>query len=85
MDSKSGPGLIGLGIKALQDKKYEDAVRNLTEGKCTVCNMKPECYSCYSVSRPIFKIEVKKMSLHVLDSVEAEFHLLLINLKTFGK
>ncbi|XP_074239525.1 superkiller complex protein 3 isoform X2 [Saimiri boliviensis] len=32
MDSKSGPGLIGLGIKALQDKKYEDAVRNLTEG-----------------------------------------------------
>uniref|UniRef100_A0A452TKA6 Tetratricopeptide repeat domain 37 n=1 Tax=Ursus maritimus TaxID=29073 RepID=A0A452TKA6_URSMA len=35
MDSKSGPGFIGLGIKALQDKKYEDAVRNLTEGKCT--------------------------------------------------
>ncbi|XP_029073922.1 tetratricopeptide repeat protein 37 isoform X2 [Monodon monoceros] len=32
MDSKSGPGLIGLGIKALQDKKYEDAVRSLTEG-----------------------------------------------------
>ncbi|XP_053442391.1 SKI3 subunit of superkiller complex protein [Nycticebus coucang] len=32
MDPKSGPGLIGLGIKALQDKKYEDAVRNLTEG-----------------------------------------------------
>ncbi|KAL4684419.1 hypothetical protein H8959_022113 [Pygathrix nigripes] len=32
MDSKSGPGLIGLGIKALQNKKYEDAVRNLTEG-----------------------------------------------------
>ncbi|KAK2495591.1 hypothetical protein MC885_006993 [Smutsia gigantea] len=32
MDSKSGPGLIGLGIKALQDKKYEDAVGNLTEG-----------------------------------------------------
>uniref|UniRef100_A0A673SPI0 Tetratricopeptide repeat domain 37 n=1 Tax=Suricata suricatta TaxID=37032 RepID=A0A673SPI0_SURSU len=32
MDPKSGPGFIGLGIKALQDKKYEDAVRNLTEG-----------------------------------------------------
>uniref|UniRef100_A0A667FSM7 Superkiller complex protein 3 n=1 Tax=Lynx canadensis TaxID=61383 RepID=A0A667FSM7_LYNCA len=32
MDSKSGPGFIGLGIKALQDRKYEDAVRNLTEG-----------------------------------------------------
>ncbi|EPQ10979.1 Tetratricopeptide repeat protein 37 [Myotis brandtii] len=32
MDSKSGPGLIGLGIKALQDKKYEDADRNLREG-----------------------------------------------------
>lgn len=36
MDSRSGPGFIGLGIKALQDKKYEDAVSNLTEGKCTV-------------------------------------------------
>ncbi|XP_010830247.1 PREDICTED: tetratricopeptide repeat protein 37 isoform X3 [Bison bison bison] len=32
MDPQSGTGLIGLGIKALQDKKYEDAVRNLTEG-----------------------------------------------------
>ncbi|XP_004841751.1 tetratricopeptide repeat protein 37 isoform X2 [Heterocephalus glaber] len=32
MNSKSGPGLIGIGIKALQDKKYEEAVRNLTEG-----------------------------------------------------
>lgn len=39
MDSKSGPGLIGLGIKALQDKKYEGAVRNLTEGECSVCNV----------------------------------------------
>lgn len=32
MNSKSGPGLIGLGVKALQDKKYEDAVSRLTEG-----------------------------------------------------
>uniref|UniRef100_A0A9L0SR20 Superkiller complex protein 3 n=1 Tax=Equus caballus TaxID=9796 RepID=A0A9L0SR20_HORSE len=32
MDSKNGAALIGLGIKALQDKKYEDAVRSLTEG-----------------------------------------------------
>lgn len=39
IDSKSGPGLIGLGIKALQDKKYEGAVKNLTEGKCTVDGM----------------------------------------------
>ncbi|GAB1298393.1 Tetratricopeptide repeat domain 37 [Apodemus speciosus] len=31
MNSKSGPGLIGLGIIALQDKKYEDAVSHLTE------------------------------------------------------
>ncbi|XP_023563439.1 tetratricopeptide repeat protein 37 [Octodon degus] len=39
MNSKSGPGLIGIGIKALQDKKYEDAVRNLTEGlkECPLC------------------------------------------------
>lgn len=32
MNSKSGPGLIGLGIRALQDKKYEDAISHLTEG-----------------------------------------------------
>lgn len=32
MNSESGPGLIGLGIKALRDKKYEDAVSHLTEG-----------------------------------------------------
>ncbi|XP_055968519.1 superkiller complex protein 3 [Sorex fumeus] len=39
MDSKSGPGLIGLGIKAFQDKRYEDAVRNLAEGlkECSLC------------------------------------------------
>ncbi|XP_054993205.1 SKI3 subunit of superkiller complex protein [Sorex araneus] len=39
MDSKSGPGLIGLGIKAFQDKKYEDAARNLAEGlkECSLC------------------------------------------------
>lgn len=39
MDPQSGTGLIGLGIKALQDKKYEDAVRNLTEGKCVGCRV----------------------------------------------
>ncbi|XP_045141130.1 tetratricopeptide repeat protein 37 [Echinops telfairi] len=32
MDSRSGPGLIGLGIKASHDKKYEDAIKSLTEG-----------------------------------------------------
>ncbi|XP_010587819.1 superkiller complex protein 3 isoform X2 [Loxodonta africana] len=32
MDSRSGPGLIGFGIKALQDKNCEDAIKNLTEG-----------------------------------------------------
>lgn len=42
MDPQSGAGLIGLGIKALQDKKYEDAVRYLTEGKCMVCSVKHE-------------------------------------------
>lgn len=40
MNSKSGPGHIGLGIIALQDKKYEDAVSHLTEGnECTVCSI----------------------------------------------
>ncbi|XP_054842849.1 SKI3 subunit of superkiller complex protein [Eublepharis macularius] len=32
IDSRSGPALIGLGIQSLQEKKYEDASRNLTEG-----------------------------------------------------
>uniref|UniRef100_A0A8C0QRM7 SKI3 subunit of superkiller complex n=1 Tax=Chelonoidis abingdonii TaxID=106734 RepID=A0A8C0QRM7_CHEAB len=32
MDSSSSPGLIGLGIKFLQEKKYEEAVKRLTEG-----------------------------------------------------
>ncbi|XP_077203715.1 superkiller complex protein 3 isoform X2 [Paroedura picta] len=32
IDSRSGPALIGLGIRSLQEKKYEDADRNLTEG-----------------------------------------------------
>ncbi|XP_075397402.1 superkiller complex protein 3 [Tenrec ecaudatus] len=32
MDSRSGPGLIGLGLKASHDRKYEDAVKSLAEG-----------------------------------------------------
>lgn len=40
MNSKSGPGLIGLGIRALQDKKYEDAISHLTEGnECIPCGI----------------------------------------------
>ncbi|XP_009682805.2 superkiller complex protein 3 isoform X3 [Struthio camelus] len=32
MDSSSGPGIIGSGIKCLQERKYEEAVKSLTEG-----------------------------------------------------
>lgn len=32
MDSSSGPGIVGFGIKCLQEKKYEEAVKSLTEG-----------------------------------------------------
>ncbi|XP_029428963.1 tetratricopeptide repeat protein 37 [Rhinatrema bivittatum] len=32
MDSRSGPGLVGLGIKALQDRKYKEAAQNLSDG-----------------------------------------------------
>uniref|UniRef100_A0A8B9I260 SKI3 subunit of superkiller complex n=1 Tax=Anser brachyrhynchus TaxID=132585 RepID=A0A8B9I260_9AVES len=32
MDSSSSPGIIGFGIKCLQEKKYEEAVKSLTEG-----------------------------------------------------
>ncbi|XP_031216549.1 tetratricopeptide repeat protein 37 isoform X2 [Mastomys coucha] len=39
MNSKSGPGHIGLGIIALQDKKYEDAVSHLTEALKTLDNL----------------------------------------------
>lgn len=42
MNSKSGPGLIGLGVKALQDKKYEDAVNHLTEGNVWL-QFQPSC------------------------------------------
>uniref|UniRef100_A0A452HAC5 Uncharacterized protein n=1 Tax=Gopherus agassizii TaxID=38772 RepID=A0A452HAC5_9SAUR len=39
MDSSSSPGLIGLGIKFLQEKKYEEAVKRLTEGKRNIKGM----------------------------------------------
>ncbi|XP_027564577.1 tetratricopeptide repeat protein 37 isoform X2 [Neopelma chrysocephalum] len=32
MDTSSGPGIIGFGIKCLQEKKYKEAVKSLTEG-----------------------------------------------------
>ncbi|KAM6229960.1 superkiller complex protein 3 isoform 2-T2 [Porphyrio hochstetteri] len=32
MDASSGPAIIGSGIKLLQEKKYTDAVKSLTEG-----------------------------------------------------
>ncbi|KAM6392204.1 superkiller complex protein 3 isoform 2-T3 [Rhynochetos jubatus] len=32
MDASSGPGIIGLGIKCFQEKKYKEAVKSLTEG-----------------------------------------------------
>uniref|UniRef100_A0A7M4E7J6 SKI3 subunit of superkiller complex n=1 Tax=Crocodylus porosus TaxID=8502 RepID=A0A7M4E7J6_CROPO len=36
MDASSGPGFIGLGIKSLQEKKYEEAAKHLSEGKCII-------------------------------------------------
>ncbi|XP_040277485.1 tetratricopeptide repeat protein 37 isoform X1 [Bufo bufo] len=32
MEPRSGPGLIGIGVKALRDKKYEKAAENLSQG-----------------------------------------------------
>ncbi|OXB75710.1 UNVERIFIED_CONTAM: hypothetical protein H355_016227 [Colinus virginianus] len=32
MDSSSGPGIVGFGIKCLQEKKYKEAIKSLTEG-----------------------------------------------------
>ncbi|KAM4638019.1 superkiller complex protein 3 isoform 1-T2 [Amazona ochrocephala] len=32
MDPSSGPGIIGFGVKSLQEKKYKEAVKSLTEG-----------------------------------------------------
>ncbi|NWH60477.1 TTC37 protein, partial [Geococcyx californianus] len=32
MEASSGPGIIGCGIKCLQEKKYKEAVKSLTEG-----------------------------------------------------
>ncbi|KAM9367468.1 superkiller complex protein 3 [Phaethornis superciliosus] len=31
-DSSSGPAIIGLGVKCLQEKKYKEAIKSLTEG-----------------------------------------------------
>lgn len=36
MDASSGPGIIGFGIKCLKEKKYKEAVKSLTEGKCVI-------------------------------------------------
>uniref|UniRef100_A0A8C5U850 Tetratricopeptide repeat domain 37 n=1 Tax=Malurus cyaneus samueli TaxID=2593467 RepID=A0A8C5U850_9PASS len=36
MDENSGPGIIGFGIKCLKEKKYKEAVKSLTEGKCVI-------------------------------------------------
>lgn len=33
MDASSGPGIIGFGVKCLQEKKYKEAIKSLTEGK----------------------------------------------------
>ncbi|XP_065512362.1 superkiller complex protein 3 isoform X2 [Caloenas nicobarica] len=32
MDASSGPGIIGFGVKCLQEKKYKEAINSLTEG-----------------------------------------------------
>ncbi|NWU50846.1 TTC37 protein, partial [Dromas ardeola] len=32
MDASSGPGIIGFGIKCLQEKKYREAIKSLIEG-----------------------------------------------------
>ncbi|XP_005505066.2 superkiller complex protein 3 isoform X1 [Columba livia] len=32
MDASSGPGIIGFGVKCLQEKKYKEAIKSLTEG-----------------------------------------------------
>lgn len=39
MDSSSGPGIIGFGIKCLQEKKYKEAIKSLTEGKWVMWGM----------------------------------------------
>lgn len=33
MDADSGPAHIGLGVKALEEGRYEEAVRNLATGE----------------------------------------------------
>ncbi|NXL93266.1 TTC37 protein, partial [Alectura lathami] len=39
MDAGSGPGIIGFGIKCLQEKNYQEAIQSLTKGlqKATQC------------------------------------------------
>uniref|UniRef100_A0A8C4TUQ0 Tetratricopeptide repeat domain 37 n=1 Tax=Falco tinnunculus TaxID=100819 RepID=A0A8C4TUQ0_FALTI len=42
MDASSGPGIIGFGIKCIQEKKYKEAVKSLTEGKSLEAFQTPE-------------------------------------------
>lgn len=34
LDAGSGPALLCLGVKALEEKKYEDATKSLSQGEC---------------------------------------------------
>lgn len=36
MEPCNGPGLIGMGVKALHDKKYDMAAEKLSQGKICV-------------------------------------------------
>lgn len=33
LDAGSGPALLGLGVRALEEKKYEDAIKSLSQGE----------------------------------------------------
>lgn len=36
VDASNGLGIISCGIKCLQEEKYREAIKDLTEGKCAV-------------------------------------------------
>ncbi|KAG8504314.1 Tetratricopeptide repeat protein 37 [Galemys pyrenaicus] len=68
MDSKSGPGLIGLGIKAWQDKKYEDAVKNLIQALKNIENI---CVSGGSLHQKNLCLRLKAEALIKLSDYES--------------
>ncbi|KAM9328956.1 superkiller complex protein 3 [Gastrophryne carolinensis] len=62
IDADSGPGLIGMGIKALHDKKYDLAAANLSKGVQRVSTCPPASYFLAQAQQKLHKYEEAALS-----------------------